>query len=206
MKTEKNDAPVAAPFEHPSFARYRGSAKYLAALARAEVTGESVADAMNGIALDAIRDGREKPLGILSRLASALKGEKTAAEELEKALAQRAEAEALDQQWKELLRTHLAISSRVATALEWLSNIKNRIVNSEGGLALNIGDTMRMNEDQALSLSQEIACAAAGLPYLEKAIEKVRGELRAHVAQMHAWGSKNGVEKETLAHLLQGAR
>jgi hypothetical protein len=154
---------------------------------------------MEGIKLDGIRDGKGKPEGIFALLASALSGEARARRELEKSLTLRAEATALNRIWQEYLDEHTRHSSRLATALEWVGNIKQRLANSETSLANDIGRTMAMTEDQAIARSQELASASAGLPFLEKAIEKVRAELRAHVAQMRKWGSKNGVPKDTLA-------
>jgi hypothetical protein len=63
-----------------------------------------------------------------------------------------------------------------------------------------------MNEDTTLAACQELASSVAGLPYLQKALEKLRGKLRAHVAVMHAWGVKHGQPKETLAGLAESAR
>ena len=204
MSTEKTDT---QPFEHPAFATFRGSSKYLAARDRTAITGESIEEALNALALDAIRDGQGKPVGIISRLASALKGEKTAREELDKALALRAEAAALNKQWEEFLGEHAGISLRIANAEQSIDSIKRGVADVEEHLANHIGTSNGIpTHAHLVALLQDAASASAGIPFAQRAVEKAREKLRAHVAQMIAWGSKNGVPKETLAGLPESAR
>jgi hypothetical protein len=171
-----------------------------AAHERAARTGESVAEAREANKLDAIRDGQGKPAGIISKLASALKGEKTAKEELEKAVALRAEAAALNLHWENLLCEHQGITDRINWGERNIQSLKGGIASAEEFLEANIGTANHMpTQSHFAQIIQDIGAQTVGIPFAERALDKVRGKFRAHVAQMREWGSKNGVPKETLA-------